>query len=172
MLSVIINKGDYKMNNTKINKIVKNREMVDILMRIFDFDDNENNNLHRFDIRNSDQVDRFVNALCDYKDDDDIRIYLSQDQMDNDSDTWRGINRCFGISKTQISKLKRKGVVTGAFFDDGTLHVGINPSRACSVIQDAMPCDDVQTIIDNLKNDMNNAQRIIDGLLPTNNRHC
>tara|TARA_R100000808_G_C2108545_1_gene123341 strand:+ start:468 stop:893 length:426 start_codon:yes stop_codon:yes gene_type:complete len=135
-------------------------------MNIFSWDDNEWNRLDGFHIGDSDQVDRFVNALRNCG--DSVRVWLSQDQMDRDSDTWRGINRCFDVSRTQISMLRRRGIVTDSFFDDGTLHITINTSSACSAILDAMPCDDVQSIITNLQNDIDDANRIIDGLQNTN----
>jgi hypothetical protein len=135
-------------------------------MNIFSWDDNDANRLDGFNIADSDQVDRFVNALCDAG--DTIRVWLSQDQMDRDSDTWRGINRCFDVSATQINMLRSRGIVTDSFFDDGTLHIDINIDRVCRAIQNAMPCDDVQNIITNLQNDIDDANRIINGLINTN----
>ena len=154
------------MNNTQINNISRNRNIVDILMNIFSWDDNNSNRLDGFNIRNSEQQERFTNAISDCG--DTIRVWLSQDQMDRDSDTWRGINRCFDVSSTQINMLRSRGIVTDTFFDDGTLHIDINTVNACSAILNAMPCDAVQNIITNLQNDIDDANRIINGLLNTN----
>ena len=157
------------MNNTQINNISRNRNIVDILMNIFSWDDNNSNRLDGFNIRNSEQQERFTNAISDCG--DTIRVWLSQDQMDRDSDTWRGINRVFGISRADVSVLRRRGVVSDSFFDDGTLHININVGNAIHLINNTMCDDALQTIIDDAQSIIDSNQSLIDRLTDTNDNH-
>ena len=160
------------MNNRQINNIIRNRTASDILLRIFDHDDNDSNNLDNcLNMWDSDRQRMVVDAINNADNGNGIRIWLSQDQMDRDSDTWRGINRVFGISRADVSVLRRRGVVSDSFFDDGTLHININVGNAIHLINNTMCDDALQTIIDDAQSIIDSNQSLIDRLTDTNDNH-
>ena len=119
----------------------------------------------------SDRQRMLVDAINNADNGNGIRIWLSQDQMDRDSDTWRGINRVFGISRSDVSVLRRRGVVSDSFFDDGTLHIDINAGNAIHLINNTMCDDALQVIINDAQSIVDNNQSIIDRLRDTNDNH-
>ena len=94
----------------------------------------------------------------------DDRIWLSQHWEDDDFETWKGIQRCFGISRQEISVLRRAKIVTDTFFDDGTLHISINMEIASDIVRNTMADEDVMEIIEQQNNIIEDANRIVESL--------
>ena len=161
------------MNRRLINSINRNRAMVDIIIRIFDNDccddnsilngrniwDNARRDDFAFDVRNNN--DLWVGSSTD---DGTFRVWLGMNQMDNDSDTWRGINRVFRISRGDISRLRRAGVVTDSFFDDGTIHIDIDRIACANIIGSAWSDDDIDNVVNDHRTTIANAVDVINAL--------
>lgn len=150
------------MNNREINMVVAQRNRARILMNLFEQDEREVAQLDGFNIRNSEQQERFVNAISDC--DSEIRLWFGMHWEDDDFETWRGFNRCFGVVRTEITQLRRQGIVTDTTIDDGTLHITLSRDRVAQAINVAFTDEDVDEIINEQQSIANEANRIIDGL--------
>lgn len=151
------------MENINLNRMNRDRNIVNILTNIFDQDDNDSNGIFGCNIRHSDAQNNFINTINDNCD-DVIRVWLSMGQDCNDSDTWRGINRVFGLLRSDVTMLRRLGIVANHNFDDGTLHLNLNRDAVVCAILDAITDDVVQDMVDSQQSIIDNAQRIIDSI--------
>ena len=165
------------LSNKQINKIKKDRKLVDLALEIFDCNDNPKVRLdgwvgwgmldterkHRLieNVRDAEFINEHGDGTGEFT------CWLSMDQFSvNHCDDFRGLKSTFGISGNDIKMLRNAGIVrsTADSFDDGTFFAHFNVKATISAIIEASTDDWIDGVISNQKEIIEDAERIIDAL--------
>ncbi len=156
-----------KLTTSTLKLINDNRKTVKIVSNLLASADNDClSTFIFFDMDDQKSKDDSLMKLSKIENDNlgtNITLWLCQDQMDRDSDTWRGINRCFQVSKRDINKLIKLGIVTDdPFFDDGTLFIDVDLRKVAELIDRTFTNSAIDSMINDFQDAMKKIQAKID----------
>jgi hypothetical protein len=156
-----------KLKTSTLKLMNDKRKAVSIVSNLLGSADNDCLNTFTFfnmsNQKSKDDSLMQLNKIANDNLNNNIRLWLCQDQMDRDADTWTGILRCFGVTKKHINTLTKLGIVTSKpFFDDGSLFVDVNLNMVGDLVDGCFTDDTVTLVIKDFQDAMKKLQSKID----------